>query len=535
MTHAFLTFLLVLSVLAASATLARRLQLAPAIVFLLVGGALAFTPGFPPIEMKPEGVLLLVLPPLIYSAGVSMSWREFKFNLRPIAMLAIGCVIFTTCAVAVAVHFALGLSWSVGFLLGAIVSPPDVVAPLAIARRIGLPHRILVVLEGEGLANDATALILYRFAVMAVSTGAFSLSTATGTFAAIVVCEILFGVAVGWLSLRLRQWAHDPRVEITLSLLTPYLAFWVPEHAGGSGVLATVVAGLYVSWNGPLLISAATRLQGIFFWDFATWLIEGVLFLIVGFQTRALVETSKYLHLGTVLSAIAITTAIVIAARFIWVFPGAYLPHLLSKRIRAREERPPWRAIAVVGFTGIRGVVSLAVALALPYTLANGDPFPDRDLILLVSFGVIFITVVGIGGTLPFVSRALGVSEYGNYEARHEREKEIAARRQLVAASRKELNRILKERELPEGLARFLEARHETRVRALPEPPAKEGDFTPATRGAAMVREIIAIERKLLHKLLREGKIADETRRRIERDLDLEEAVVDNREKNSPL
>lgn len=535
MTEGFLTFLLVLSVLAASATVARRLELTPAIVFLIVGVVLAFVPGFPPIEMKPEGVLLLVLPPLIYSAGVSMSWREFKWNLQPITMLAIGCVIFTTCAVAVAVHYTLGLSWSVGFLLGAIVSPPDVVAPLAIARRLGLPHRILVVLEGEGLANDATALILYRFAVMAVTTGTFSFSAATGTFAAIVMCEILFGIFVGWLSLRLRQWAHDPRVEITLSLLTPYLAFWVPEHAGGSGVLATVAAGLYVSWNGPLRIPAATRLQGIFFWDFSTWLIEGVLFLIVGFQTRALVETSKSLQVDTVLSAIAITTVIVILARFLWVFPGAYLPRLLSKRLRAREDAPPWRGIAVIGFTGIRGVVSLAVALALPLTLADGRPFPDRDLILLVSFGVIFITVVGIGSTLPFVVRALGVAQYGHYEAKHEREKEIAARRELVAASRKELNRLIKECELPEGLARFLEARHETRVRALPEPPAKDGEFTPATRGAIMVRQIISIERKLLHKLLRDGKITDETRRRIERDLDLEEAVVDNREKNSPV
>jgi CPA1 family monovalent cation:H+ antiporter len=350
-----------------------------------------------------------------------------------------------------------------------------------------------------------------------------------------VICEFLFGIAVGWLSLRLRQWAGDPRVEITLSLLTPYLAFWVPEHAGGSGVLATVVAGLYVSWNGPLLISSATRLQGIFFWDFSTWLIEGILFLVVGFQTRALIETSKALPVHDILSAIAITTIIVIVARFIWVFPGAYLPRLLSKRIRAREELPPWRGIAIVGFTGIRGVVSLAVALALPLTLNNGDPFPHRDLILLVSFGVIFITVVGIGSTLPFVARALGVTEYGHFEARHEREKEIAARRELVAASRKELNRIVKERNLPEGLARFLEARHETRVRALPDPPAKDGEFSPATQGAIMVREIISIERKLLHKLLREGKITDETRRRIERGLDLEEALIDNREKNSPV
>jgi CPA1 family monovalent cation:H+ antiporter len=531
----FLTFLLVLTVLAASATLARKLAIAPAIVFLIVGIGLAFTPGFPRIEIKPDAVLLLVLPPLIYSAGVSMSWREFKSNLRPITLLAIGCVIFTTCAVAAAAHWMLGLPWSVGFVLGAIVSPPDVVAPLAIARRLKLPHRILVILEGEGLANDATALILYRFAVLAVSTGTFSLAPAAGTFVMIVVGEIVFGIAVGWLSLRLRHWSGDPRIEIALSLLTPYLAFWLPEHLGGSGVIATVAAGLYVSWNGPLLIPASTRLQGIFFWDMVTWLIEGVLFLMIGFETRVLVEKSKELPVGEILAAIAIVSVIVVAARFLWVFPGTYLTRILSKRLAVRDPLPSWRAVVVIGFTGIRGVVSLAVALAVPLTLPNGEEFPYRDLILFVTFGVIFVTLVGIGLTLPLVVKLLGLSKHGQLEAVHEREAEIAARREILEQARGSLNTIIRERNLPESLARFLEARHETRMRALPEPPREEGQFTPATQGGSLVREIITIERTYLHKLLRDGKITDETRRRIERDLDLEEAVVDNREKNLPL
>ncbi len=535
MVATFLTFLLVLTALGASAILARRLEIAPAIVFLFVGIILAFLPGFPRIEMKPEGVLLLVLPPLIYSSGVAMSWREFRANLRPIGLLAIGCVIFTTVLVAAAAHYALGFPWSVGFVLGAIVSPPDVVAPLAIARRLKLPHRILVILEGEGLANDATALILYRFAVLAVSTGAFSLAPAAETFVAIIACEIVFGILVGWLSLRLRQWARDPRVEISLSLLTPYLAFWVPEHFHGSGVIATVVTGLYVSWNGPLLISSKTRLQGIFFWDFVIWLIEGVLFLMIGFQLRSLMEKSKALPVPEILTAIAIICAIVVIARFLWVFPGTYLPRLVSKRIAARDSKPPWQYIVVIGFTGIRGVVSLAVALALPLTLPNGQDFPHRDLILLITFGVIAFTLVGIGLTLPMLVKALGLSEHGQLEAIREREAEIAARREILESARGSLDRIIKERNLPEGLARFLEARHETRMRALPEPPREEGQFTPATQGASLVREIITMERLCLHRLLREGKITDETRRRIERDLDLEEAAVDNREKNGPM
>src|SRR5205085_603395 len=247
MTATIQILLLFLAVLVVAAVIARRLNTAPSIVLVLAGVALALTPGLPAIALAPEFVLLVILPPLIYSAGVSMSWREFRFNLRPITLLAFGCVVFTAGAVAVAAHYVLGFSWAVGFLLGAIVAPPDVVAPLAIARRLGLPRRLLLVLEGEGLANDATALILYRFAVAAIATGMFSPMQAAGTFAAIVVGELVWGIGVGWLSLRLRRLAREPRVEIVLSLMTPYLAYWVPEHLGGSGVLATlatVAAGL---------------------------------------------------------------------------------------------------------------------------------------------------------------------------------------------------------------------------------------------------------------------------------------------------
>src|SRR5581483_1485512 len=216
------TFLALLAVLVVVAIVARRLRTAPSILLVAAGIVLAVIPGLPRLELAPELVLLGILPPLIYSAGVAMSWREFRFNLRPIALLAFGCVVFTTCAVAAAVHWLIGLPLAVGFVLGAIVAPPDVVAPLAIVRRLGLPRRLVVVLEGEGLANDATALILYRFAVAAVSTGLFSFEQAGGTFALIVVGEIAYGIAVGWASLHLRRWAHDPRVELTLSLMTPY-------------------------------------------------------------------------------------------------------------------------------------------------------------------------------------------------------------------------------------------------------------------------------------------------------------------------
>src|SRR5665647_3759909 len=240
------TILFMLAVLATVAVAAKRLNVAPSILLVVAGIGMALVPGLPKVQLAPELVLLVILPPLIYSAGVAMSWREFRFNLRPIALLAFGAVVFTTCAIATAAHYLLGFDWAVCFVLGAIIAPPDVVAPLAIARRLGLPRRLVVVLEGEGLANDATALILYRFAVVAVATGAFSLGEAAGTFSLIVIGEVVYGIGVGWLSLRLRKWAREPRVEITLSLMTPYLAYWVPEHLHGSGVLATVACGLYV-------------------------------------------------------------------------------------------------------------------------------------------------------------------------------------------------------------------------------------------------------------------------------------------------
>ena len=525
----FQLFLILLAVLAGTSLLARRIDIAPAILLLVAGTALAFVPGMPVLQLPPELVLLVVLPPLIYSASVAMSWREFKYNLRPIVLLAVGCVIFTAAAVATATHYLIGLPWNVGFLLGAIVAPPDAVAPLAIARRLCIPRRILVVLEGEGLANDATALILYRFAVAAISSGAFSLPQATGEFAAIIAGEMLFGVAIGWLSLRARHYARDPKVEITLSLITPYLAYWVPEYSGGSGVIATVACGLYVSWNGPLWISSATRLQGIFFWDLVIYLIEGLLFLLTGFEMRLLYEKSKAFPLDQILSVTALVAVIVIVARFAWVYPATYLPRLVSRSLRERDPSPPWQWAFILAFAGVRGAVSLAAALALPFTLANGDAFPYRDLILFVAFGVIVVTLVGLGLTLPPVVRLLGVADAGRDELRAEHEAEIVARRVALEAALKSLEKITQDRTLSDEVVRLLRARHEIRAGQLPtslDPDAH--DLSVA--GTRLTLELIAAERKFIHLLLRDGTITDEIRRRIERDLDLEEASLANRD-----
>jgi len=519
-----------LAVLAAVAVAAKRLNIAPTILLVVAGLGIALVPGLPRVTLAPEVVLLVILPPLIYSAGVAMSWRDFHFNLRPIALLAFGSVIFTTCAVAAAVHYLLKFDWSAGFLLGAIISPTDVVAPLAIARKLGLPRRVVVVLEGEGLANDATALVLYKFAVAAVSTGTFSLGEAAGEFALIVVGEVIYGLAVGWLSLRLRQWAHEPRVEITLSLLTPFLAFWVPYHLGGSGVLATVACGLYVSWNGPLLIPPATRLQGIFFWDLIVYLVEGLVFLLTGLQARILVEGTHVFSIHDLMVATIGVTLIVIIARYIWVFPTTYIPRWVSRWLRKRDPSPRWQTVFFIAFTGMRGVDSLAVALAIPYLLDNGQPFPHRDLILFVTFGVIVVTLVGQGLMLPAVMRWLGLADIGRAEREEEKQAELVARVAALDEVDKRFESFIAERGLPDGAAEHIRTRNESRKQILPK--NLDDALTQTRITAGVKKDLIDAERVYIFQLLRDGKITDEARRRIEYELDLEEASLANREKD---
>jgi CPA1 family monovalent cation:H+ antiporter len=277
------------------------------------------------------------------------------------------------------------------------------------------------------------------------------------------------------------------------------------------------------------LISSATRLQGIFFWDLVIYLIEGLLFLLTGFQMRALYEKSKAFPLDDILIATALVAGIVIVARFAWVYPATYLPRLMSKRLRERDPMPSWRTTFVVAFTGVRGAVSLAAALALPLALPNGEAFPYRDLILFVSFGVIFITLVGLGSSLPAVVRWLGVTQAGRAEHIAEHEAEIAARREALNAALQSLDAITNDRELTDEVVKLLRARHVSRANQLPDSFDPDIEDASAT-GTELTRELIAAERKFIHALLRDGKITDETRRRIERDLDLEEASLSNRE-----
>lgn len=523
------TLLLLIAILVAVAIAARRFRIAAPILLVVAGLGLAALPFVPRIELAPEVVLLGILPPLIYDAGVAMSWREFRFNLRGITQLAFGYVVFTAAAVAAAAHWLLGMPLASGFVLGAILAPTDAVAPVSIMRSMGVPRRLLVILQGEGLANDATALILYRFAVAAVATGVFSAARAVETFVLIVVGEIAYGVVVGWLSLRLRRWVRDPHAEIALSLLTPYAAFLIPARIGGSGVLATMTAGLFTSWNGPLLIPAATRLQGIFFWDLAVYLLEGMVFLVTGLQMRTLIDRPDGGQaLGPIAVALLVIVAVIIATRFLWVFPVAHVSRWLSPALARRDPLPPWQWLCTVAFVGVRGVVSLAAALALPLTTADGAPFPYRDFIIYTAFGVIVVTLVGQGLLLPAVVRRLALSGDADDEQARERDAERAARSQSLQVAQRRLEELLAERRIAPAAVAILRARHDYRRAGAPEVTADGtcSDPEAAATAGALRTELIAAERAYIYDLLRDGRITDGARRRIERDLDLEEAGI---------
>ena len=516
-----LTIFCVTLAVAVLAVLARRVGTASSILLLVAGVALSFVPGVPAVRIEPEVVLLLLLPPLLYSSGVAMSWRDFRADLRPILLLAVGCVLFTALGVAAIAHWVLGLSWPVGFVLGAVVSPPDAVAPMAILHRLGLPRRILTVLNGESLVNDATALVLLSFALTAVVTGGVSPVAALGRFGAIVGGEIGWGLLVGWAMLRARHLARDPRAEVVLALATPFIAFWPPHEAGGSGVIACVMSGLWVSWNGRRLIRPATRLQGFFIWGLVTWLVEGALFLLTGLQARAVMAGVALQGWSAALVAAAIVCAAVIVLRFVWVFPATYLPRLVPA-VRARDPQPDWRLPFLVGFTGLRGVVSLAAALSIPLQIGT-EPFAERPLLLFLTFCVIASTLIGQGSTLPWVARRLGLVSAGREERQRDKRDEQRVRIEAIDAGLAEIERAGSggaAKASVDALRRAQNDRRDHHARTADV----ETDDDPVADATDLLLRVLGAERASVNLAYDRNGITDEARRRIEREFDLEEA-----------
>ncbi len=518
----FVGLLLAVAVLA---LVARKLTIPYPILFVVGGLLLGLIPKLPKVRLDPELVFLFVLPPLLYPAALFTSWRDFRANLRPIALLAIGLVLFTTVSVAYLAHYFMDLPLAAGFVLGAIISPPDAIAATAIADRLKVPRRIVTILEGESLVNDATALVAYRFAVVAVVTGSFSLAHASVQFFVVGIGGILVGLAVGWLAEQFHKRVDDAPIEITVSLLTPFVAYLAAERFGVSGVLAVVTAGLYLGMRMPELLSFRTRLRGGPVWEMVEFLLNGFVFILIGLQLPEVVSAlsghSIPVH-RLVWYALLISLAVIVI-RIFWVFPATYLPRLVFKKVCRHDPYPPWRHVTIVAWTGMRGVVSLAAALALPLTLRDGTtPFPGRDLILFLTFVVILATLVLQGLSLPPLIRWLGIQDDRSME-REEREARLKANQAALTR----LNEIAQRDPAKDDALQRLRVEYEDHIRQV-EGAEPESAGTPlrlfSSEYERLSHEALQVERVTIIKLRNQDVISDEVLRRIQRDIDLAEA-----------
>ena len=509
---------------AALALVARKLNIPYPILFVIGGLGLGLIPGLPKIRLDPELVFVFFLPPLLYPAAMFTSWRDFRANLRPISLLAIGLVLFTTVAVALIAHYFMGLPLAAGFVLGAIISPPDAIAATAIAQRLKIPRRIVTILEGESLVNDATALVAYRFAVVAVMTGSFSLAKAGGQFFIVSLGGILTGLIVGWLADWFHRHVEDAPIEITVSLLTPFAAYLPAEHFGVSGVLAVVTAGLYLGWRMPEITDFRTRLEARPVWDMVGFILNGFVFVLIGLQLPAVLVglADDAIPASQLVWYSFLISASVIGVRILWVFPATYLPRMLFKRLREKDPCPSWRHVTIIAWTGMRGVVSLAAALAVPLMIGTDKPFPGRNLILFLTFVVILVTLVLQGLSLPPLIRWLGIKDDGKGE-REER----AARLKANEAALAKLNEIGDCAPAKADALKRLRIEYEDRILQLqadgPERAGKRLRLF-STEFERLSQAALDEERKTILELRNRSTISDEVLRDIQQDIDLAEA-----------
>jgi monovalent cation/hydrogen antiporter len=517
--------LILLALLVAGAALLAIAQIVkvPYPILLVLGGlAIGFVPGMPTIELSPDLVLVAFLPPLLYGAAFFTPLRELRANAGSISTLAVGLVLATTIAVAVVAHAVIPeMTWPTAFVLGAIVSPTDPTAATAIAQRLGLPRRLIAIIEGESLVNDGTALVVYRFAVVAVVTGSFSLASASANFVLNVAGGILVGLAAGIVIRKVRRRLNNPPVEITISLLSGFFAY-LPAHALGlSGVLAAVTVGVYMGWYTPELTTSQTRLQGQAVWEIVFLVLNAVLFALVGLQLPTVLdELSAARSTGELIGYAALVTAVVVLVRFAWVVVATYMPRMMRA-----DGSPPWKGAVVLSWSGMRGAVSLAAALALPLTTDADAPFPNRDLIVFLTFGVILGTLVLQGLTLPGLIRWLDLEDDGLAE-----KEEAKARIRAAEAAIERLDELIDEdwvnadtAERLRGLYGFRRDRFRSRF-----DPESDGAIEDQSLSYQRLRrELLEAERQELRRLRLEGRIDDDVVRRVQRDLDLENERLD--------
>jgi CPA1 family monovalent cation:H+ antiporter len=504
---------------------ASRLGIPYPIVLVVGGLALGLLPGLPDVELEPDLVLLVFLPPLLYSAAFFSDLRSLRRYARALSLIAVGLVLLTTALVALAGHAVLGLPWPVACALGAIVSPTDPVAATAIMRRLGAPRQIVDLVEGESLVNDAAALVAYRVAVAAAVEGTFSPGHASTEFLVSVVGGVAVGLAVGWVVGVARRRLDDPPTEITISLATGYLAFLPAEHLHLSGVLAVVAAGLYVGWRAPELSSPSTRLLSFSLWEVLTFLLNATLFVLIGLQLPVVVDDLAGRSVASLVADAALVCAVVVGARFVWLFTTPYLVRMVDRRPRQRELRVGAAPRIVMAWSGLRGAVSLATALALPLETDAGDALPGRELVVFVTFAVVLVTVVGQGLTLPALVRRLGVVADG----REEEHEELLGRLAASKAALTELEAMAEEGwaddETLDRARQYYEQRkrrYAARAGKIPDDGYEDASLV----RAQVLRRSWAAERRAIVELRNGGGISNEVMHALERELDLEESYL---------
>ncbi len=517
--HQDLELLALLVAVGALLALAPVLRMPLPILLVLGGVLMGFIPGLPQVSLPPDLVLVGVLPPLLYAGAFFTSLRELRKNTRPVSLLAFGLVATTMFAVAFVAHEWIGLSWAVAFTLGAIVSPTDALAATEIMARVGAPRRIVAIVEGESLVNDGTALVLYKAALGAAVGGTFSLLDTSGRVVVNVVGGIAVGLAVGWIVRRVRRRLDDPPVEVALAVLSGYFAYLPATAIGVSGVLAAVTIGVYMGWHTPELTNERTRLAGDAFWEIFVFLVNALLFILVGLQLRRIVDSLSGLSSPRLTGYALLVCGAVIVTRFLWVPVFTYLPRFLFRRIREKDPYPPWQYPAVISWAGMRGAVSLVAALALPTS------FPDRQLILFLTFAVIVATLVVQGLTLPALIQALGVRDDGSAER-----EDAKARIKAAEAALARLEELVAEGAVREDTAERIRGAFSFRANRFRARFDEEDDGAIEERSIAyqrVMRELIAAEQGALIALRNARVIDDNVMQRVQRDLDLEAARLD--------
>jgi len=494
----------------------RRL---PVPVLLVCGGLiLGFVPGLPRVELPPDLVLVAILPPLLYSAAFVTGLRDLRHNLRPITLLAFGLVIATTVGVAIVAHAVIDqLSWAGAFTLGAIVSPTDALAATEVARRLNLPRRVVSILEGESLINDGLALVIYKTAVAAAVAGTFSLWNASWHLVLNIVGGLAVGLGVAYIVRQVRKRVDDPPTEVAIALLSGYLAYLPASALGVSGVLAAVTIGVYMGWYTPELTNVQTRLSGNAFWEILVFLVNALLFALVGLQLHAI--ASRLPITSTLIGQAIVVVAAVLVIRLVWVPIFTYVPRLLFRRIRERDPYPPWQAPTVIAWAGVRGAVSLAAALALPVDV------PQRDLIVFVTFVVILVSLIGPVVTMPGLVRLIGIEDDGGADR-----EDAKARIRAAEAALARIEEIAEEGWANEDS--LTRARGQYRFRTNRFTARLTGDDGDGAEERSVLyqrlrRELLDAERMAVTSLRNEGVITEEVAQRVQRDIDLEDSRLD--------